>query len=64
MIMKPKMDRHECGTCGEEFSQIEEFVTHKKSGCQESEYSPPNVDTLGSKRNTTEGSDKPEENNI
>ena len=48
------MDRHECGTCGEEFSQIEEFVTHKKSGCQESEYSPPNVDTLGSKRNTTE----------
>ena len=42
------MDRHECGTCGEEFSQIEEFVAHKKSGCQESGYcSSPKRDTVG-----------------
>ena len=41
------MDRHQCGPCGAEFSQIEEFVSHKKQGCQDLICTPPKVDTVG-----------------
>ena len=49
------MDNHECGACKARFSQIEEFVAHKKSGCQVSGYSRQKVDALISQRDAMEG---------
>ena len=47
LMMGPKLDRHQCGPCGAEFSQIEEFVSHKKQDCQGSSPTPLEVNPVG-----------------